>query len=94
MFYPSSELSALGCCCAALLLWGTWANTFKLAHSDFRIYYIDFSAGLVMASLIIVATLGQFPRIDWNEPNMYIAFSAGPLFNLGPSTRSPCHLFM
>ena len=46
-------------CIAGLLLWGLWANTWKLAGKwRFELYVIDFGFGLALTSLIICFTAG------------------------------------
>jgi hypothetical protein len=40
--------------------WGTWANTQKITHNwPFELYYLDYTAGLLVVSLIIGMTLGR-----------------------------------
>jgi glucose uptake protein len=48
-------------CVLTMICWGSWANTQKLAARAWRfeLYYWDFVAGLVLASLLAALTLGS-----------------------------------
>lgn len=48
-------------CVLTMICWGSWANTQKLAARSWRfeLYYWDFTAGLLLTSLLAALTLGS-----------------------------------
>jgi glucose uptake protein len=60
MFTPHTYSIALLLMTLSMLCWGTWANTQKITHNwPFELYYLDYTAGLLVVSLIIGLTLGR-----------------------------------
>ncbi len=52
-------------CVLTMICWGSWANTQKLAERSWRfeLFYWDFVAGLLLASLLAAFTLGSMGSI-------------------------------
>lgn len=89
---PSTWSVAVGLCVVALLLWGSWANTFKAARGwRFELYYLDFVFGAVLAALLTAFTLGEMGEgltvmdnlLITGKRQMAVSFIAGGVFNLG-----------
>ncbi len=57
---PSYAVAVL-LCVLTMVCWGSWANTQKLAARSWRfeLYYWDFAAGLLLASLLAALSLGS-----------------------------------
>jgi glucose uptake protein len=93
MIIPGSYVASLVLLIVSMLCWGSWANTFKLSGPKWRfeLFYFDFAAGVLAASLIIAFTFGSlgwdgFSFLDdlrnaGKRQDMY-AFVAGCVFNL------------
>jgi glucose uptake protein len=102
MFTPHTYSIALLLMTLSMLCWGTWANTQKITHNwPFELYYLDYTAGLLVVSLIIGLTLGRIhsssadrfflnlraasPRVVW------LAFAGGAVFSVGNSLWTRWH---
>lgn len=60
MFTPHSYLIALLLMLLSMLCWGSWANTQKIdAGWRFELFYIDYTLGLLLASVLFGVTLGR-----------------------------------
>ena len=60
MFLPHGFATALAMTIASTVCWGSWANTFKLTRGyRFELFYWDYAAGIVLASLAWALTLGS-----------------------------------
>ncbi|HWC98551.1 MAG TPA: hypothetical protein VG456_17445 [Candidatus Sulfopaludibacter sp.] len=76
----------------ALFCLGSWVNTFKLGKGwRFEFYYFDFAIGVLLATVLIVFTVGSmgFDGFSFGDDMMHggkrqwmFAFLAGALFNL------------
>lgn len=49
---PGSLLLPYAMSLAAMLLWGSWANTFVLAKTPFELYYMDYALGNLLSGLL------------------------------------------
>ena len=60
MLLPSTYLITLLLTVFTMICWGSWANTFKLAGKwRFELFYFDYSAGVLLGSLILAFTFGS-----------------------------------
>lgn len=61
MFIVDSYPLAVFFCVITMLCWGSWANTTKLASSDWRfeLFYWDYALGILLFALISALTLGS-----------------------------------
>jgi glucose uptake protein len=60
MFEPQTYAIALAFMLAAMLSWGSWANTMKMAPAmPFQLFYWDYVIGVVLVSLLWAFTLGS-----------------------------------
>lgn len=61
MFVVDSYPLAVVLCVLTMLCWGSWANTRKLAHSQWRfeLFYWDYTLGVLLLTLILGLTLGS-----------------------------------
>ncbi len=61
MFIIESYSTAILFCVITMLCWGSWANTQKLASSNWRfeLFYWDYVIGILLVSLIFAFTLGS-----------------------------------
>ena len=60
MFTPGGFGAALLMTMASALLWGSWANSFKGTRDyPFTLFYWDYIAGVVLASLGLAFSLGS-----------------------------------
>src|ERR1700685_1415160 len=76
----------------AMLCWGLWANTLKIAGKwRFELYYIDFALGFLLLAVVAALTLGSFKPGELTfQDNLAIAgyrkmaycIAAGFLFGL------------
>jgi glucose uptake protein len=62
MFVVHSYSLAIVFCFITMLCWGSWANTRKLAHKEWRfeLFYWDYSIGVLLLTLVLGLTLGSF----------------------------------
>jgi glucose uptake protein len=92
MILPTTYMAALLLSIASMILWGSWANTQKLAGKwRFELFYYDYSFGVVLCALIAAFTLGSWlPQELTFTDNFLIAakrqmaygVAAGMVFNL------------
>jgi glucose uptake protein len=94
MFTPQTYPSALLLMTLSMLCWGSWANTEKITGNwPFELYYLDYTFGLLICSVIFGLTLGQ---IDPSSPDsfflnlraasqrsLWLAFAGGAVFSMG-----------
>ena len=61
MFIIHDYTTAVLFCVVTMLCWGSWANTQKLAASNWRfeLFYWDYVLGILLTSLILAFTLGS-----------------------------------
>jgi glucose uptake protein len=60
MFQPQTYEVALAFMLAAMLSWGSWANTMKMAPAmPFQLFYWDYVVGVLLVSLVWAFTLGS-----------------------------------
>jgi len=94
MILPGSFTLTLILAIVGMLLWGSWANTFKLrpAKWRFELYCFDFAIGAVIAAILLAFTLGNlgydgFSVMDdlqlAGKRQEVFALIAGMLFALG-----------
>ncbi len=93
MVIVESYLVAVILCFITMLCWGSWANTQKLASSQwrFQLYYWDYSLGVLLLSLLFAFTLGSFGSVgrdflaDLGQAEaaaLTSALAGGVIFNL------------
>jgi len=84
---------AVAMCFITMLCWGSWANTQKLASSEwqFQLFYWDYSLGVLLLTLIFAFTIGStgdegrafLPDISQaGSEALRSAFIGGVIFNL------------
>src|SRR5277367_4537839 len=94
MFTPQTYSIALFLMTLSMLCWGSWANTQKLTRSwPFELYYVDYTLGLLVCSVIFGLTLGQidplspdsfFQNLQSASPRaLWLAFAGGAVFSVG-----------
>ena len=93
MILPESYPLVLLLMILALLAWGSWANTYKLAGKyRFELYYLDFAFGFLLIALVLALTLGSlgFDGFQFRDDlehagkrQWFDAVAAGILFNFG-----------
>jgi len=93
------EEDAFSICLAFTListfLWGSWANTMKMANTRFELFYYDYTLGVFLFSTGAAIMLGgrffgkitdpkNFPSClnSLDSPHVIFAFGAGAIFNL------------
>jgi glucose uptake protein len=61
MFIIENYTTAVVFCIVTMLCWGSWANTQKLASSNWRfeLFYWDYVIGILITSLLFAFTLGS-----------------------------------
>ena len=60
MFLPHTYLTALLLMILSMACWGSWANAQKIdAAWRFELFYLDYSLGLLAASIFFGLTLGR-----------------------------------
>jgi len=60
MIVPTTYGAALALAILALLCWGSWANTFRLAGKwRFELFYYDYTLGIVLVAVAAAFTLGS-----------------------------------
>jgi len=91
MIVPTTYGTALALAILALVCWGSWANTFKLAGKwRFELFYYDYAFGIVLAAVVAAFTLGSLGNELSFSDNFLIAgrlkmaagFASGLLVNL------------
>ncbi|MEM7692749.1 MAG: multidrug DMT transporter permease, partial [Pseudomonadota bacterium] len=93
MLIVESYSIAVAMCLITMLCWGSWANTQKLASSEwqFQLFYWDYSIGVLLLTLIFAFTIGSsgeegrafMPDISQASAEaIRSAFIGGVIFNL------------
>lgn len=93
MFVIETYQVAVLFCIITMFAWGSWANTQKLAASNWRfeLYYWDYVFGIVLFSLLFAFTAGSMGEMgrpfledisQGNSENIWSAVFGGILFNL------------
>jgi glucose uptake protein len=92
MYEPQTYGAALGLMIAAMLCWGSWANTMKLAPKwPFQLFYWDYVAGVLLVCLVAGISLGSTDdsaNSFWRNlgaaggGKIAYALAAGAVFNL------------
>lgn len=61
MFIIETYSTAIVFCIVTMLCWGSWANTQKLAASNWRfeLFYWDYVIGILLLSVVVALTLGS-----------------------------------
>ena len=94
MFTPSTYPGALLLMILSMLCWGSWANTQKIdAGWRFELFYLDYTFGLLAASVLFGLTFGH---ANPTSPNSFFlnlhasstrsiveAFAGGAIFSIG-----------
>ena len=93
MIIPSTYEVALMLAVIAMLCWGSWAMTYKLAGKwRFELYYFDFAFGVIVAAAIAALSFGSMGdelsfwdnlSLTASRRNIGWALAAGALLNLG-----------
>lgn len=93
MILPHTHAVTLLLILAAVVCFGSWANTFKMAGGwRYELYYIDWALGVALAAIILALTAGSLGFDGFSVADeMLIAgkrqwlygFVAGGIFNLG-----------
>jgi len=91
MILPQTFSTAALLLIVAIVCWGSWANTLKLARKwRFELYYFDFAIGLALAAFIYALTVGNlgfdgFSFLDdvmhAGKRQWFYALVAGAIFN-------------
>jgi glucose uptake protein len=81
MFVPSTFAAALLMVIISAVCWGSWANTYKGTKTyRFELFYWDYTAGIVLMSLVLAFTLGSMH----GGPTSFLAnVSAADTSNIG-----------
>ncbi|MFY7825815.1 MAG: GRP family sugar transporter [Flectobacillus sp.] len=93
MFIIESYTTAVVFCIVTMLCWGSWANTQKLAASNWRfeLFYWDYVLGILFTSVVFAFTLGSTgtggrsfmeDMAQAETSNIYSALIGGIVFNL------------
>jgi glucose uptake protein len=93
MFIVDGYAVAVALCFVTMLCWGSWANTQKLAGTQWRfeLFYWDYAIGVLILSIAMALTLGSFGSegrsfaADVGQAtlgNLASAFLGGVVFNL------------
>ena len=92
MILPQTYSAALFLMILAMICWGSWANTYKLAGKwRFELFYFDYAIGLLLAAVILAYTAGSlgfdgFSFVDdlmhSGKRQWFFGFSGGVVFNL------------
>src|SRR5262245_16616903 len=92
MILPTTYWAALLLSILSMVLWGSWANTFKLTGGKWRfeLFYFDYSFGVLITAVAAALTLGQFGTelsfsdnlIVTGKRQIVYAMAAGAVFNL------------
>jgi glucose uptake protein len=69
MYLPGSYAVALLMMLGAMIFWGSWPNTYKLARNRrVELFYVDYALGIFLSSILIGLTLGTL-----FGPNTFVA---------------------
>lgn len=92
MFIPDSTGVALAFALCSMVCWGSWSNLLKVVENkiEFELFYLDYSIGCFVTSLIFAFTLGMagsggtFTGDDLHRDfsKVGFAFAAGIVFNI------------
>ena len=93
MLIVESYTIAVAMCFVTMLCWGSWANTQKLASTEwqFQLFYWDYSFGVLLLALLFAFTIGStgeegrafMPDISQASGEaIQSAFIGGVIFNL------------
>lgn len=93
MFAVESYTTAVALCVVTMLCWGSWANTQKLAASNWRfeLFYWDYTIGILLTALLFAVTLGSNGAVgrgffddlqQADTANLVSAFTGGIVFNI------------
>ncbi len=92
MLLPTTYLAALLLSIASMILWGSWANTQKLAGKwRFELFYYDYSLGVLLCAIIAAFTFGSMHGQELtfsdnllivSKHQMAYGIGAGMVFNL------------
>ena len=94
MFTVTAYEPAVWILMVTMFCWGSWPNLLRLTSGNWRfeLFYWDYAAGLVVASLIIALTLGTYGAsgrpfiadfLQADKSYIFSAMAAGILFNIG-----------
>ena len=94
MFTPHTYPAALLLMILSMLCWGSWANTQKIdATWRFELFYLDYTFGLLAASILFGLTLGRTDPASANSfflnlhaasaRSILEAFLGGAIFSIG-----------
>jgi glucose uptake protein len=94
MFTPQTYPIALLLMTLSMLCWGSWANTEKITRNwPFELYYLDYTFGLLICSVIFGLTLGQIDPSSTDsfflnlraasQRSLWLAFAGGAVFSVG-----------
>jgi glucose uptake protein len=93
MFVVHSYALAVIFCVITMLCWGSWANTKKLAHKDWRfeLFYWDYTIGVLLLTLGLGLTLGSTGEegrsfvadlTQASDASIHSALVGGAIFNI------------
>jgi glucose uptake protein len=92
MVLPTTYVAALLLSIVSMILWGSWANTQKLAGKwRFELFYYDYSLGMILCAIIAAFTFGSLHNQDLtfadnlmivSKHQMAYGIGAGMIFNL------------
>jgi glucose uptake protein len=93
MFIIETYSTAIVFCIVTMLCWGSWANTQKLAASNWRfeLFYWDYVIGILLLSVVVALTLGSTgvqgrgfmeDLAQADSGNIASAMVGGAIFNL------------
>jgi glucose uptake protein len=94
LFTPDTYPAALLLMMLSMLCWGSWANSQKIdACWRFELFYLDYTFGLLAASVLFGLTLGRtdpastdsfFVNLRSSSPqSIFEAFAGGAIFSIG-----------
>jgi glucose uptake protein len=94
LFTPHTYPAALALMILSMLCWGSWANTQKIDRTwRFELFYLDYTLGLLAASLLFALTLGHtdpssadsfFVNLHAASTRSIVeAFLGGAIFSIG-----------
>jgi glucose uptake protein len=93
MIQPTTQFTVLLLLAISAFCWGSWANTFKVTKKwRFEHFYYDFSAGILLTTLVAAFTLGTMNPQDLTFQDNFLlaayrkmawALASGLVFNLG-----------
>lgn len=75
MILPSTYLSTILLLLLSMICWGSWANTLKITGKRWRfeLFYIDYSIGVLMASVVAAFTFGTLGNDMTFQDRMLVA---------------------